>query len=140
MTAEQGFSLCGPVAMLGWILLIIVPRRSWALLVAGRIIPLLLAGGYLAVLTPNWAGAQGGFGSLSEVSLLFANPWLLLAGWIHYLAFDLFIGAWEVGDAMDRNISHWLMIPCLLLTFLFGPIGLLAYFALRSIAPAKSAL
>jgi hypothetical protein len=138
MSAEQVFSLSSPVAMLGWILLIVAPRRRWAMLIAGRVIPLVLAGGYLAVLAPNWAGAEGGFGSLSEVSALFANPWLLLAGWIHYLAFDLFIGAWELRDSMDRDISHWLMVPCLLLTFLFGPVGLLTYFAVRSTAASRS--
>jgi hypothetical protein len=132
MSAEQIFSLCNPLAMAGWLLLIVAPRRLWALLIAGRLIPLVLAAGYLAALAPHWAGAEGGFGSLQDVSALFANPWLLLAGWIHYLAFDLFIGAWQVTDAAARNISHWLVIPCLLLTFLFGPIGLLAYFALRS--------
>ena len=57
---------------------------------------------------------------------------MLLAGWIHYLAFDLFIGGWETRDAVRNGIPHLLVIPCLLLTFMLGPIGLLAYFALRS--------
>ena len=64
---------------------------------------------------------------------LFANPWLLLAGWVHYLAFDLFIGAWQVRDAKRTGLSHLLVVPCLVLTFLFGPIGLLLYLALRVI-------
>ena len=58
---------------------------------------------------------------------------LLLAGWIHYLCFDLFIGSWEVRDAKAQGISHWLVIPCLFLTFMFGPVGLLLYFALRAV-------
>ncbi len=64
--------------------------------------------------------------------LLFSNRWVLLAGWIHYLCFDLFIGSWQVRDAAANNISHWLVIPCLFLTFMFGPVGLLLYFALRT--------
>ena len=52
---------------------------------------------------------------------------LLLAGWVQYLAFDLFIGAWQVRDARTQGISHLLVIPCLLLTFLFGPAGLLHF-------------
>ena len=139
MSAEQIFSLCNPLAIAGWVLLIVAPRRHWAALIAGRVIPLLLASVYLVVIALNWAGSPGGFGSLPEVSVLFANPWLLLAGWIHDLAFDLFIGAWELRDAAERRISHWLLIPCLLLTFLFGPIGLLAYFALRSTRAPQSA-
>ena len=44
----------------------------------------------------NWGDAQGGFGTLEGVAELLSNRWLLLAGWIHYLASDLFIGSWEV--------------------------------------------
>jgi len=62
---------------------------------------------------------------------LFANRWVLLAGWIHYLCFDLFIGSWQVRDAAARGISHWLVVPCLFFTFMFGPVGLLLYFVLR---------
>jgi hypothetical protein len=29
-------------------------------------------------------------------------------------------------------VHHLLVVPCLLLTFLFGPVGLLLYFALRA--------
>jgi len=76
-------------------------------------------------------GAQGGFGSLADVAALFSQPGLLLAGWVHYLAFDLFIGAWEVRDARRHSVSHLLVIPCLITTFLLGPIGLLAYVILR---------
>jgi hypothetical protein len=133
MSAEQIFSLCNLAAMAGWVMLIVTPRRRWAsAIVAGRVIPLLLSGVYLALLTAHWGEGNGGFGSLAGVAALFANRWLLLAGWIHYLAFDLFTGSWEVRDALDRKIPHWLVIPCLGLTFIFGPAGLLSYFALRS--------
>jgi len=84
------------------------------------------------VLAAHWGESAGGFGSLREVAALFANPWLLLAGWIHYLAFDLFVGAWEVRDAAENAVPHWLVIPCLALTFLFGPVGLLSYFGART--------
>jgi hypothetical protein len=57
---------------------------------------------------------------------------MLLAGWTHYLAFDLIVGSWEVRDARERGISHWLVVPCLALTFMFGPVGFLAYQALRA--------
>jgi hypothetical protein len=65
------------------------------------------------------------------VSVLFRSPYALLAGWIHYLAFDLFTGAWEARDAAQAGISRWLVAPCLLLTFLFGPAGLALYLLLR---------
>ena len=64
---------------------------------------------------------------------LFSNPWLLLAGWIHYLAFDLFVGTWMVRDSLERRVPRLLVAPCLLLTFLFGPAGFLAYQVTRSL-------
>jgi len=134
MSAEKLFSLCSLMATIGWLLLILLPRRRWvSTIVSGRVIPLLLAGIYLALLATRWGKSSGGFGSLAGVAALFSNQWILLAGWIHYLAFDLFIGSWEVRDAEEQKIPHWLVIPCLALTFLFGPVGLLTYFALRSL-------
>ena len=74
---------------------------------------------------------RGSFWSLKGVMGLFQSPRAVLAGWIHYLAFDLMIGLYILNDAAIHNIAHWMLIPCLLLTLLFGPAGLLAYFLLR---------
>jgi hypothetical protein len=70
---------------------------------------------------------------LHAVAQLFYNPWFLLAGWIHYLAFDLFVGCWQVRHAQQQGIPHWMVVPCLILTFLFGPMGWLMYFVLYAI-------
>ena len=86
-----------------------------------------LAAGYLTLLF-SFPREQGGFGSLAQVSKLFENRYLLLAGWIHYLAFDLFTGSWLVRDSERLRIAHAYVVPCLLLTFLFGPAGLLTWF------------
>ena len=94
-------------------------------------VPAILAAVYVAIIATKWAGSSGGFSSLSAVAMLFSNPWLLLAGWTHYLAFDLFIGSWEVRDARDRGLPHLLVLPCLALTFLFGPAGWLLYLTMR---------
>jgi hypothetical protein len=132
MTAESLFSLCSFVVLPGWVLLVFVPRWSWTQRLAAGIVPLLLAIAYLILIVTNFGRSQGGFGSLAQVSQLFQNPYVLLAGWIHYLAFDLFTGAWEVRDALRLRIAHPLVIPCLVLTFLFGPIGLLTWFLIRT--------
>jgi hypothetical protein len=132
MTAEQLFSLCGLLAFAGWILLIAAPRNARALTIAGTVIPGVLSCLYLFLLAYHAAEARGGFSSLAAVADLFSNQWLLLAGWVHYLAFDLFVGTWETRDAVGRGISRWIVAPCLLLTFLFGPIGWLAYQIARS--------
>jgi hypothetical protein len=135
MELEQFFSMAGYLAMLGWIMLVAQPFHPYkwhANIAAGIILPLLLSLGYLYLIAMHMKGAEGGFGSLHDVALLFSKQELLLAGWIHYLAFDLFIGAWELRDSQRHGIPHLVMIPCLLMTFMLGPIGLLFYFAIRT--------
>jgi hypothetical protein len=132
MSADKLFSICNSVALAGWLLLVFAGRRHWvAWLTTGVILPLLFAVAYLALLVAHFGETKGGFGSLTDVAALFSNHWMLLAGWIHYLCFDLFIGSWEVRDAEERGVSQWLVLPCLFFTFMFGPVGLLLYFAIR---------
>lgn len=132
MTSEALFSLASSAVLPGWLLLVFAPRWRWTTaLVTGILLPVLLGVLYLYLIAVHWAGSPGGFGSLAEVRQLFDQPGLLLAGWVHYLAFDLFVGTWEARDAARLGIPHLLVVPCLLLTFLFGPIGLLLYFVLR---------
>ena len=133
MSNEVLFSICNTAVLPGWLLLALLPRWKWtARLITAVIIPGLLGLVYLYLVLTEFGKTEGGFGSLAQVQQLFANPTMLVAGWIHYLAFDLFLGSWEVRDAQRLGLSHWLVIPCLVLTFLFGPVGLLLYFALRA--------
>jgi len=132
MTIEGVFSACNLLAMVGWILLLTVPRRRTAMAIAGTAIPLTLAAIYLVLIVSHVRESSGGFSSLDAVAQLFANHWLLLAGWVHYLAFDLFIGAWETRDAMARRVPRLLVAPCLVMTFMLGPIGLLGYHLARA--------
>jgi hypothetical protein len=79
-----------------------------------------------------WGRTPGGFSSLDAVGRLFESPWLRLAGWLHYLAFDLLIGGFIVRDAREHGIGHVWILPLLFLTFLFGPAGWLGYRALSA--------
>ncbi len=132
---EGLFSLAGQVAMPGWILLALSPLagrwRDRVVLLAGIGIPLVLSVGYAILIAMHWQGAPGGFGSLAQVRALFTVDGLLLAGWVHYLAFDLFVGGWVVRDARRAGLPHLAVLPCLPLTLLFGPAGLVLYAALR---------
>lgn len=132
MKPEVIFSAANVIAIVGWLLLAIGP--GWGItrrVVLSGILPLFLSIAYLVLILLFFGRAEGGFGSLADVMKLFTNEWAMLAGWIHYLAFDMFIGAWEVRDAQERDVSHLLVIPCLVLTFLLGPIGLLLYYIVR---------
>jgi len=120
-----------------WLMLVLAPRaRITERLVLSGLYPLAFAVVYLALILAFYPGAQGGFDSLAGVDRLFRNPYLLLAGWIHYLAFDLLTGCWEERDARERGVPRWLVVPCLLLTFMFGPAGWLAYQGVRTVRKA----
>jgi hypothetical protein len=137
MTPESLFSLASFTAMAGWVLLAAGIALNNALLrdiLAGRVVPALLAAAYTVLIVLFWAGSDGGFDSLDNVARLFANPWLLLAGWVHYLAFDLAIGAIIARRTFDEGLPRLALIPILPLTFLFGPVGWLAFEALRVVA------
>lgn len=132
MTSEQIFSIVNLVAMVSWIILAVAPR--WIVtrkVILSGVIPLLLSVAYLVLIILFFGKSEGGFGSLADVMKLFTNEWVVLAGWIHYLAFDLLVGIWEVRDAQAKGISHWFVVPCLFLTFMLGPIGFLLYSILR---------
>jgi hypothetical protein len=133
MTPDMLFQLANPLAMLGWVVLAFSPLAPRAAgLVAGLAIPALFAVAYAALILAFWWGAPGGFDSLPNVMTLFTSPEIALAGWVHYLAFDLFVGAWEVRTARREAIPHLLVLPCLLLTFLFGPAGFLLFLGIRA--------
>jgi len=120
-----------------WLLLILAPK--WTVtekLVHSMLYPLLLGAVYIGgmIMAAMGHGADGGgFTSIEGVRTLFSSDVGMLIGWTHYLVFDLFVGAWEARDAQRRGVGHWLLIPCLLLTFMLGPIGLFLYLILRKL-------
>jgi hypothetical protein len=128
---ERLFSVAGMVVLPCWVLLVFAPRWRWTQRLATFAAPLLIASVYAWLLLAHATPKGGGFQTLAEVAVLFSSPYALLAGWIHYLAFDLFTGAWEARDAARLGISRWLMAPCLVLTFLLGPLGLAVYLVLK---------
>jgi len=134
MTPEKIFSLCGALAGLGWLILLLGP--VWPKRLRDHLpvyLPIVLSFVYAALIVTHWPGHKGGFNSLDQVALLFSDRWLLLAGWVHYLAFDLFVGGWEYNDARQRGVPHLAIVPALILTFLFGPAGFLVYLGTRAI-------
>ena len=132
MTADQIFSISNLAAVACWILLAVFPNRRWVTHgIAGTAMPALFAVAYVAIVMAVFPRAYGSFSTLPGVAQLFANPWLLLAGWLHYLAFDLLIGTWEARDSVERGVPRWALIPCLFLTLMFGPAGWLVYRIVR---------
>jgi hypothetical protein len=139
MSPEQLFTIANAIAALGWLMLAILPRQRWVTeSMTGKAVPALFALLYILIIVTMFGSAEGSFATLDGVASLFTNRWLLLAGWVHYLAFDLLIGTWEARDARDRGVPHLVLIPCLFLTFMFGPAGWLLYMGLRTLRPRAS--
>ena len=138
MSYDVLFNLVNLSVLPAWALLIFSPK--WSLtdkIVHSMLYPLLLGaiyiGGFAMVIFAGHGADGGGFTSIDGVRALFASDAGILIGWTHYLVFDLFVGAWAARDAKRRGFSHLMLVPCLLLTFMLGPIGLFLYLILRKV-------
>jgi hypothetical protein len=133
VTPDTVFLVCNYGVLPAWLLLAAAPGWVWTQrLVHAAWIPCLLGVVYLLTFITSPGSPEGAsFGTLAGVMAFFTSPHAALAGWVHYLVFDLFVGAWEVRDARRRGISHAMLLPCLFFTLMLGPIGLLLYLVLR---------
>lgn len=128
MEASAIFSLANTVAAIAWLFLIVgarwLPRTfqivRWA-------VPAVFALIYIATLSRGDTPDDASFQTLEGVAALFTNPWSLLAGWLHYLAFDFFVGCWILEKSKSEGISHWIIIVPLIATFMLGPVGWLLF-------------
>lgn len=140
MSPDLIFQIANPVVLIGWLALLASPKFPEAAdRIAAFALPLLLSIAYAGLVLAFWSGAEGGFSSLADVMTLFTNPHAALAGWLHYLAFDLFVGAWAVRTARAESIRFLFVIPCLALIFLFGPAGFLMFSLLRAASRTRPA-
>lgn len=134
MTPDTLFLAANTTALLGWIVLLfapLAPRITNA--ISGYVLPFGLSVLYTSLVIVYFRPADGGFDTLDNVVLLFTQRELVLVGWVHYLAFDLFIGAWEVRTARRVGIPFWMVLPCLPFTFLLGPVGLFLFLLLWAV-------
>lgn len=136
MNPNEVFVLANNVMIILWLGLLIsvwIPvLRRWAFGAGHWAMPVLLGLAYCVYLIPAMLESSGSFSSLDSVAELFADKRLLLAGWLHYLAFDFFVGAWIVRTAIDEKLPKIFTALCLPLTFMAGPLGLMLFVALRS--------
>lgn len=132
MSFEQLFSSASTLAMAGWVILVFLPRSwKWLSAIASMLIPLILSVLYSFLIARYFFAAEGGFDSLASVQQLFTYPAAALAGWVHYLAFDLFVGGVIAKQADEIGLSRIIQAPVLLLTFMFGPFGYLLFMLVK---------
>jgi len=143
---EKLFQIANMAALIAWLAIASFPRsRLITGLAAQIVVPCLLAIAYIAIVIRFFdPSGFANFTTLSGLASLQGGPWLLLAGWLHYLAFDLFVGTWEVRTARGEGLPHLAILPSLVLTFMLGPAGLLLFvltrFALRRRLAASDGL
>jgi len=136
MNFDLVFQLSGLLVMPFWLLMIFVPTWRWtrrtiaspwiaapaALLYAILIVP-MMAGALPALMNPQ----------LASIATLLGTPAGATVGWIHFLAFDLFVGRWVYLDGRRLGLSAWLVSPILLVVLMFGPLGYLIYLVLSAL-------
>ena len=127
------FQIVNTIALFSWILLLVFPNaKPTKKLIRNGLMCILMSITYLifAIIAMS-SGAEGGLTSLEAVMKGFESKDWVLTGWIHYLAFDLFLGIWIKKDSEKKGIHHFIIIPSLVFTFLMGPIGFLIYYFTR---------
>jgi hypothetical protein len=135
LSDEQLFAVASSVPLLAWLGLCFAPLRRGAAIAFARFVAISLAVAYLLMLVEaltRTGGAAPDFTTLAGLARAFSDPRVMLIGWLHYLAFDLWVGSWEVEEAGRRGMPNLAVVPCLVLTLLAGPIGLLLFLALRA--------
>lgn len=138
MTPDIVFQLANLSVLPAWLLMFVAPGTVVTrFVVYSYVYPIAFGILYILLLAFTLQTGSGDFGSLEGVKQLFSGEWAVVLGWAHYLVFDMFIGSWELQDSRQLGISHWIMLPCLFLTFMLGPIGLLLYLLVRGLKTGK---
>jgi hypothetical protein len=140
---ETIFTLANLFVLPFWALMILLPHWRWTRRIMQTLWPVVvLCVVYAVLLLSQIGGAAGSLLSptLDGIAGLLGTPAGATVGWVHFLAFDLFVGRWAYLDSRVRGISAWLVSPPLFFIFMAGPLGLLLYLAVRWAWSAKSGL
>ena len=130
MLYETIFKIFNSGILLFWLILLVFPKKYFTQkIIAFPWVPLLIALGYLYFLSNTEGIFSADFSSLQSLTEMFQNaePRGVAAGWLHYLAFDFWVGCWMLKNSQEKGIKHiWMILP-LLFTFMLGPLGILVY-------------
>jgi hypothetical protein len=139
MSPSDIFSIANTTAMPMWILMILLPKwKVTRFLIDYRVIPIFLSLIYAIYIIKAMQIGGLDFGSLESVMALFTEENAVLAGWVHYLAFDLLVGMWIVNQNKELKIHPLIIAPCLFGTFMLGPIGFLLFIIIRAFKISKT--
>jgi Domain of unknown function (DUF4281) len=131
------FSLSSLLVMPFWFLMIFLPRwKVTKIIIASPLIIVPAALLYALLVIPN----------IGSTFMLLLNPTLegiskLLGsssgatiGWVHFLAFDLFVGRYAYLESQKRNFNPILMGFVLFSILMYGPLGMLIFLGMNTFA------
>jgi Domain of unknown function (DUF4281) len=128
------FNVAFPLAAPFWVLMIFAPTWSRTRRILGSplvVVPPLVV--YAVAVLPHFAEfapvlARPDIGGVQQMLDTAGGA---AAGWVHFIAFDLFVGRWIYLDGRERGVHPLIISPILVLTLMLGPLGLLAYLVAR---------
>jgi hypothetical protein len=130
MLYETIFNIFNSGILLFWMLLLFFPKQSITQkVIAYPWVPLVIAFGYIYFIGMTSGTFSSDFTSLNGLTEMFqnANPQGVAAGWLHYLAFDFWVGCWMLKNSQEKGVKHlWMLVP-MLFTFMLGPVGIIIY-------------
>ncbi|MFD0930981.1 ABA4-like family protein [Psychroflexus salinarum] len=131
MTASDVFQIVNTIVLPAWLILIFFPGKSWRNPVIYTFSAAMAVVYLIYVIKGLGSFDMESFSKLEGIKAMFSSDEAVLTGWVHYLVFDLLVGNWVLNQSRKQNINHFLIIPCLLLCFMFGPVGYLLYFIIK---------
>ncbi len=124
-----------------WALMILAPRWVWTRRIIGSplvILPAALL--YAGLVLPNIPALLPAIANpnLTGIAALLGTPQGATIAWVHFLAFDLFVGRWAYLDSLKSSINVFVMAVVLFLILMFGPLGFAVYLGVRALAGSRS--
>ena len=130
MTYEIIFNIYNTGILIFWLFLLVFPKSKLTQKMTDfPWIPLVIAFGYIYFLGTSDSIFSVDFSTLSGLTEMFqnSNPRGVAAGWLHYLAFDFWVGCWILRDSQKKGVKHAFIIFPMFFTFMLGPVGVIIY-------------
>lgn len=137
MSTSDIFQIVNSIVLPAWLILIFFPSKNWRNPVIYTFAAAMAVVYAVYVIQGLGDFDMESFSKLEGIKAMFTSDEAVLTGWVHYLVFDLLVGNWILNQSQKHNINHFLMIPCLLLCFMFGPVGFLLYYVIKLIMTKK---
>lgn len=137
MSASDVFQIVNSIVLPAWLILIFFPNKSWRNPVIYTFSAAMAVVYAIYVFQGLGDFDMESFSRLEGIKAMFTSDEAVLTGWVHYLVFDLLVGNWILNQSHKHRINHFLIIPCLLLCFMFGPLGFLLFYVIKLVKTRK---